>query len=74
MSDDTRWNYISTYMTTNGTDSNTGCSFTFPTDFSLSNDYYEWPKGISNYSTEKKYKPKWHITQGYKNQMNSMWD
>ncbi len=38
------------------------------------NDYSQWPKGVSDASFEKKYTPKWHILQGYKNQMESMWD
>ena len=38
------------------------------------NNYSVWPKGVSDASFEKKYTPKWHILQGYKNQMKSMWD
>jgi hypothetical protein len=49
-------------------------NFTTNSSWSFINDYYEWPKGVANYSFEKKYTPKWHITKGYKNQIGSMWD
>ncbi len=54
------------------TDGTSTLNFTVNTLWNLI-DYYVWPKGVSDYSTEQKYKPKWHITEGYKNQMDSMW-
>jgi len=54
-------------------DSTSAFSYTTNTTWNL-NNYYTWPKGISDYSFEKKYAPKWHILLGYKNQMDSMWD
>ncbi len=58
--------------TTDGTTGNI-LSFTSNTSWNL-NDYSVWPKGVSDASFEKKYTPKWHILQGYKNQMDTMWD
>jgi len=64
-----------TYTTDNSNWSYPGhiLSLTSNTSWNL-NNFSVWPKGVSDYSTEKKYKPKWHITQGYKNQMGSMWN
>ncbi len=48
-------------------------SLTSNTSWNL-NNYSQWPKGVSDASFEKKYTPKWHILQGYKNQIDTMWD
>ena len=48
--------------------------FTTNTTWSFLNNYYEWPKGVSDQSFEKKYTPKWHTILGYKAQMKIMWD
>ena len=76
MNDDTSgWTNVDGVTFTSGT---TSCdnilSFTTNTTWDFLNNYYTWPKGISDASFEKKYTPKWHILHGYKNQIKTMWD
>jgi len=61
------------YSTT-ATDGSCTLNFTTNTTWSFLDDYSEWPKGISDPSIEFKYTPKWHILQGFKNQIKHMWD
>ena len=49
-------------------------SFTSYTNWNFRNNYNIWPKGIEDPEIEFKYTPKWHIIQGYKNQITKMWD
>ena len=49
-------------------------NFTTNTTWSHLNNFEEWPKGVSDASFEKKYKPKWHIKEGYTYQLKHMWD
>lgn len=49
-------------------------SYTTNTSWDFLNNYDKWPKGVIDYTFEKKYTPKWHILLGYKNQINAMWN
>ncbi len=82
-SDTSGWGDIGNTTFTSGTDSNpmiyatnttSALAFTTNTTWDFLNNYYTWPKGVSDYSIEKKYTPKWHIKLGYKNQIKTMWD
>lgn len=71
--------YNSNWTTTNCTDSQTLSFTTDTSDGSMTlgvNDvwfpYYMESTWIPY--CEEKYIPKWHITQGYKNQMKIMWN
>ncbi len=68
--------YSDTFTATTSTDSTCGnvLSFTAYTNWNFRNNYNIWPKGIQDPLTEVKYIPKWHIIQGYKNQITKMWD
>lgn len=72
----TRWMDMgSTAFTTTATTTDTNClNLTFNTTWSFLDNYYEWPKGVSDPSVEKKYTPKWHILLGFKNQIKTMWN
>ena len=59
---------------TTASDTTSILNFVGPSTWSVLVNLDEWPKGVSDQSFEKKYTPKWHILQGYKNQMKSMWD
>ena len=72
--DSITYNVDSTSALTYNVDSTSALSYTTNTTWNFLNNYSEWPKGISDYSFEKKYTPKWHIFLGYKNQMDIMWD
>lgn len=64
-----------TYTTDNTAGSYNGSILSLTSNTSwILNNYYTWPKGISDASFEKKYTPKWHINLGYKNQIKTMWD
>ena len=67
-------NGIDSTSTIYTTDNISTLAFTVNTTWDFLNNYYEWPKGVPDYSFEKKYTPKWHIKEGYKNQMKIMWD
>ncbi len=74
MNDDTSgWSDINNISFTSGTASNI-LTYTTNTSWDFLNNYYTWPKGISDASFEKKYTPKWHINLGYKNQIDIMWN
>ncbi len=60
--------------TTSAADTTSILNLTVNTTWNYLNNYSEWPKGVSDASFEKKYTPKWHILQGYKNQIDTMWD
>ena len=82
-SDTSGWGDIGRITFTSGTDSSamtynmdstSALTFTTNTTWDFLNNYYKWPKGISDASFEKKYTPKWHIKLGYTNQIKTMWD
>lgn len=61
-------------MTSTCSDYGNALSFTVNTTWSFFNNFYEWPKGVRDPSTELKYVPKWHRLIGYKYQIKHMWD
>ena len=68
-------NYTDTFTATTSTDSTCGDVLSFTGNIrNFFNNYDVWPKGIQDPSIEFKYIPKWHIIQGYKNQIIKMWD
>jgi len=75
MNDNTsRWIELGRTTLTSSTTGNSNIlNFTVNTSWDFIN-YEKWPKGVLDYSFEKKYTPKWHIILGYKNQIETMWD
>ncbi len=63
------WNTTAT--TSDGTSNYMSNTFTVSTD-NMWFPYYMESTWVPY--TEVKYKPKWHIKLGYKNQINRMWD
>lgn len=71
----TRWMDLGPYnYSTTATDSTCTLNFTTNTTWSFLDNYYEWPKGVSDPSMEFKYMPKWHVLRGFKEQFKTMWN
>lgn len=74
-SNSTRWMDLGPIdYTTSTTDGTCILNFTTNSTWSFIDNYSVWPKGISDPSMESKITPKWHILQGFKNQIKHMWD